>query len=460
MVRSKDIFRRDLREFRSVLESQGYFYDVNQIFNFFSYKRKYTPVDIKNSWKSALSRKARGELDFYIHIPFCASKCAYCLYPSRAQPDDIVLDDYLDYLEKSMDYYASVFKKRSFRNIYIGGGTPNIFGKKRLGQLFSRLINNYSFFQNTQRTCECNPHWVSKDFFSVLVDYGFNRISLGVQSLGPKALAAAKRDYQKPARIKKVIKAAKESGIRDINVDLIAGLPGDNTDSFLESFKSIALAKPSNIVVYGLMPPNDAYLEDNFSLTRKSYFQSRYPKIISDLWPRLAVLALKYGYIFDSIDQSRFRVGFRLKNQPTDSVATYSGEHRGGGCTFGLGFFSRSHIYGLLEYRQIESSKKFNSNAYIYIGRRMSLKEEMLKWIINQIDQHSAIYKDSFKETFSLDIEDVFYYPIYALNQLGKVEITEKKIGLKLFRPEDKYLLTLFFLKYRHRCGKKENRKR
>jgi len=450
--------KRQVYHFQDLLRQNGYFYDVNQLHAFFRYTQAYSPRAVKNYWEvfvgdHQVDDKTSPGVDFYIHIPFCRSRCAYCQYPSWPFKNSKQLDEYVDYLLESMSFFHDTFSKVTFRNLYMGGGTPSILNGKQMKRLLSGLFKYFSFYDDSQKTSECNPHSVRKSTFSLLRDFGFSRVSLGVQSLSPKTLKMNKREYQRLENIKKVITLARKSGLKDINIDLIIGLAGDKLSSFARSFGETAKLKPANIVVYGLIPPNQRYLTECLKMTREEYFSSHYPAVVSGAVVIMRSLSNKFGYLPDSVDQARFHWGFRHRDSLDFGVSqTYSGEFSG--CIFGLGSFSRSHIHSLFEYRHNKHSIRFNPDEEIYTGRQLTRKEEMIKFIINQIDQDSRIHRQTFRAVFGAEVIHSFPYAIYALKQLKKIKITDNYINFSFRKPEEKYIYTLFFLPW---AGKRES---
>ncbi|MDI6759045.1 MAG: radical SAM protein, partial [Candidatus Omnitrophota bacterium] len=324
------------------------------------------------------------------------------------------------------------------------GGTPSILTSRQLDKVLTNLFRHFSFYSDSQKTSECNPHSTRGLKLHLLRRFGFNRISFGVQTLNTRVLRIHKRDYYDYKSIKKAIMLAKKIGFKDINIDLIAGLAGDTLEHFARSFSEIAKLDPYNIVVYGLMPPNDNYLREHLKMSRRDYFQKHYPVMIAEALKIMRVLSQRFGYIADSFDSSRFHWGFRHKGHlDSDSSQTYSGEYAG--CTFGIGIFSRSHIHSLLEYRQIKQLPRFRPDIEIYEGRKLGRKEAMIKFVINHLDKESKIPQKPFQALFGMRIIDAFPYAIYVLKRLGKIKISDRYIHLSFNRPQEKYIYALFF---------------
>jgi len=450
--------KRKVNFFEGILKSRGYFYDINQLCNFFSYSKFYSPEDIKVYW-SRLMAGSRNKnstippINYYINIPYCYSKCAFCMYPSWPLDNRKTLDSYVDYLIKNMNFYSPTFKGLKFRNLYVGGGTPNILNEAQQEKVFSTLFKYFSFTGNGQRTFECNPHTVRTETLHLLRRFGFNRISFGVQSLNTGVLMLNKRDYQKYGAISKTLRLAKKIGFRDINVDLMVGLAGDSLEGFTKSFCGIARLKPCNIVVYGLMPPNDEYLYKLLGLTREEYFRDYYPDLIEKVLKKIKSLSKKFGYLPEELEPSKFGWGLRHKDYLDIAADDYSGALAG--CTFGVGTFSMSHIHGILDYREVSRADQFNPKQNIYEAKEYNKKEEMLRFIISRIGKESRIPKGLFLKTFGINLNEAFPYAFNALKKLRKIKFTKDCVSFNFNKPEEKYIYTLFF--FMSNSGKRMN---
>ena len=264
--------KRDREKFKCILAENGYFWDINKLHDRFKYDSAFSPAGIKKRWADFLKKRGPGgrvAVDFYINIPFCLSKCEYCLFFRSKLLSAEKVEAYIDCLVNQFEYFSPVFRGLRFRHLYVGGGTPSMLGDGQLKKLLSAVFENFSFSPDGQRTMETNPHTARASYFGLLRKFGFNRVSFGVQSLNPAALKSNKRDYQSEGRIIEALELARAAGFEDINVDLIAGLAGDTAGGFLYSFARLAKLAPNNIVVYGLMPPSGAYLENLLKMTRK-----------------------------------------------------------------------------------------------------------------------------------------------------------------------------------------------
>ena len=137
---------------------------------------------------------SKNRIGIYIHIPFCASKCAYCDFNSKAGCDKLMpryqqaLLAHIREMEKQLaEYYVDT--------VYFGGGTPSHYGAQRLVELFDTLKLRAKVLTDAEVTFEANPDSVSAPLLQALKKAGFNRISLGVQSANDKMLRTLGRRH-------------------------------------------------------------------------------------------------------------------------------------------------------------------------------------------------------------------------------------------------------------------------
>lgn len=166
-------------------------------------------------------------IGLYLHIPFCASKCPYCdFYSFRS--DRAFIGQYVDAMR------AEIIKKSGEINckadtLYIGGGTPSLLDFSQISRLVSTAKNRFMEGEG-EVTLECNPHGVTREFFEQISACGVNRISLGLQSAndGERRRLGRRADCEE---VKRAIEYAQKSGIENISLDVMLGIPGSTLES-------------------------------------------------------------------------------------------------------------------------------------------------------------------------------------------------------------------------------------
>ncbi len=156
----------------------------------------------------------------YVHVPFCVSKCAYCDFYSLADRLDLV-PAYVDAILTEARSYAGL----SFDTLYLGGGTPSLLGAANLRRLISSLKSVFDLSGLVEATIEVNPDSASEDLLKTVMNLGFNRVSIGVQSLSDRELQSVGRVHTAVQAVEAVSRAVK-MGFESVSVDVIVGLPG------------------------------------------------------------------------------------------------------------------------------------------------------------------------------------------------------------------------------------------
>ena len=189
-------------------------------------------------------------LGIYIHIPFCKSKCGYCDFCSHA-PRDGETDRYLNALMLHMQDLAEAAKDYAVDTVFIGGGTPTLLSKKQMKTLLACVRDSFSIEKGAEFTVEANPGTVDKAYLRALVFMGVNRISFGLQSADDRELAALGRIHTCSEFLESYT-AARAAGFRNINVDLMYGIPYQTEESFRKTLAFVKDLAPEHISVYGL----------------------------------------------------------------------------------------------------------------------------------------------------------------------------------------------------------------
>ena len=189
-------------------------------------------------------------LGLYLHIPFCRSKCDYCDFYSLAGQDDC-MDDYQKALLRHLAETAPRANKQVVNSVYIGGGTPTWYGEKRLLELLAAVKKRFNLSRDVEITLEANPDSVDAGQLRRLRRAGVNRLSLGMQSACDGELASVHRPHDF-AQTEKAVRAARSARIKNLNLDLIYGLPGQTDESWRDTVEKALALEPEHLSCYGL----------------------------------------------------------------------------------------------------------------------------------------------------------------------------------------------------------------
>ena len=191
-----------------------------------------------------------NSLGLYLHIPFCRSKCDYCDFYSLAGQDDR-MDEYQKALLQQIAETAPRAKKQVVNSVYIGGGTPTWYGEKRLLELIAAVKKRFNLSKDVEFTIEANPDSVDERLLKKLRRAKVNRLSMGMQSACDQELAAVHRPHSF-RQVEEAVKAARRAKIRNLNLDLIYGLPGQTEQSWRSTVEAALALEPEHLSCYGL----------------------------------------------------------------------------------------------------------------------------------------------------------------------------------------------------------------
>ena len=198
----------------------------------------------------------------YVHTPFCLQKCLYCDFPSYAGFTEEVRQRYADALCREIEV-RSLQKELPVAKgatVYFGGGTPTVLAAEQVGKIVSTLKHCGWWKEPAEATIEANPGTVDAAKLKALREIGFDRISLGVQSLQDKELRALGRIHTAEQALQ-AIEEAKQAGFRRINADLMSGIPCQTVESFRNTLDTVLQLGLSHISVYSLILEEGTPLE-------------------------------------------------------------------------------------------------------------------------------------------------------------------------------------------------------
>lgn len=194
----------------------------------------------------------------YIHIPFCLKKCLYCDFYSIVT-DERQIDRYVNAIciELTMRHSQAT----TIETIYIGGGTPSLLNKTHISRLIDCIETNYNLSPHCETTIEVNPLTLNYEKASWLLDKGFNRISIGIQSLKDSELTTLGRIHTAKDGID-AIRIAKEAGFDNLSVDLLYGIPNQKLNDWLQTLNQIVELNPKHLSIYELTPHSGTVFYD------------------------------------------------------------------------------------------------------------------------------------------------------------------------------------------------------
>jgi oxygen-independent coproporphyrinogen-3 oxidase len=202
-------------------------------------------------------------LGLYISVPFCRAKCTYCNFASGVFP----ASEHGRYVERVVRELRDA-RGRAVRagwrlpqqldSVYLGGGTPSTLEPERLREIFAAIGESFALEPDAEVTVECAPGQIAPEFLKAMVEVLATRVSLGVQSMVDKEAAATGRMHTRPI-VEEDVRRLHEAGLR-VNVDLIAGLPGQTMASWSESVEAVCGLSVEHASLYMLEVDEDSRL--------------------------------------------------------------------------------------------------------------------------------------------------------------------------------------------------------
>lgn len=191
------------------------------------------------------------DLSIYIHIPFCDHKCIYCDFYSIINYSGV--ETYREAILREIKIQGSKYSKgRLVHSIFFGGGTPSFMTPEYIGDIINELRRNFSITEDCEITMETNPGTVDRIKLEGFREAGINRISIGIQSFDEDELKFLTRIHDSATAIK-TVNLAFESGYKDISIDLIFNLPGQDKNKWLENLKTAVFLPITHISAYSLI---------------------------------------------------------------------------------------------------------------------------------------------------------------------------------------------------------------
>ncbi len=196
-----------------------------------------------------------NSFSLYISVPFCPSRCNYCSFVSHSvEQAKAYIPQYVDLLCKELEITAQKAKANGLKlmTVYIGGGTPTTLTAEQLTRVMNTVKDNFDLENVLEYTVEAGrPDTITKEKLMAIKAGGATRISINPQTMNDKVLEIIGRRHTS-AKTVEVYELARECGFKNINMDLIAGLTGDDFESFCNTVKTVVALNPESVTVHSL----------------------------------------------------------------------------------------------------------------------------------------------------------------------------------------------------------------
>ena len=394
----------------------------------------------------------KRELELYIHIPFCARKCSYCDFLSFAAPER-VYREYMDKLIEEICGQGPNFQEYRVSTIFVGGGTPSILPADLIMELFATLSENFDIALDAEVTLEANPGTLTMEKLEVYRQSGINRLSIGLQSADDKELKYLGRIHSYDSFLKSYPRA-RQAGFKNINVDLMSALPGQDVHSWKTTLKKVMMLKPEHISAYSLIIEEGTPFFERFGepeckkglLSGGQQENSKKPETASEVAARAAVMTLP-DLPDEDTDREMYHLtkemmaaqGYERYEISNYAKKGYECRHNTGYWTgveyLGLGLGASSYTYGY-RYHNTEDLQEYLS-LNLYEGgaaardiEELSLEDKMEEFMFVGLRMMKGVSGSEFLERFGLNMWNVYGDVLKKLEQQGLIEVEAPMVRL------------------------------
>ena len=201
----------------------------------------------------SFEKRGKKPLALYLHIPFCARKCAYCDFLSFPSGEEQKIA-YMAKLREELEWRSRDFQKGQYEvlSLFIGGGTPSAVPYEEIEKTMEVIRSCYPIYSDWEASIECNPESASKEALEAYQRSGINRLSFGLQSTQEEELHFLGREHQFSTFLT-AYQEARKLGFKNISIDLMNGIPLQTPESYKKTLKNISLLKPEHLSIYNLI---------------------------------------------------------------------------------------------------------------------------------------------------------------------------------------------------------------
>lgn len=362
----------------------------------------------------------KKELELYLHIPFCVSKCKYCDFlsaPSGEEQRQI----YVERLCRRIRYWSDVIHNYGYEivSIFVGGGTPSILTEAQITQVFEAVHDSFPIREDAEITLEMNPGTDVKDKLPVYRELGINRLSMGLQSADNEELKCLGRIHTYED-FRQVYQWAREAGFTNINVDLMSAIPEQTLESYEDTLRKVADLEPEHISAYSLI------IEEGTPFYER-YGEGRHAEELPDedierqMYVRTGEILEDYGYH-----------RYEISNYAKDGYE----------CRHNLGYWDRKEYLGLgagasslMDHIRWKEPDHIGPSTGLVLEERedftrLRRKDEMEEFMFLGLRKINGVSEHDFYKSFRVSMDEIYKDSIENLIKEGLLVREEDRIRL------------------------------
>lgn len=369
-----------------------------------------------------------NELELYIHIPFCARKCAYCDFLSFAAPER-VWRDYVNQLIEEIYGQSACFQDRVVTTIFLGGGTPSILPAELISQIFAALQECFVIDEKAEITIEANPGTLTMEKLEIYRQSGINRLSLGLQSADDQELRLLGRIHTYDDFLKSY-QRARQAGFDNINIDLMSALPGQDVHSWKSTLRKVMMLRPEHISAYSLIIEEGTPFYERYGEEACGGEQSLWPSLPDEDTDR---------EMYHLTKEMMAAQGYERYEISNYAKPGYECRHNTGYWTgvdyLGLGLGASSYISGY-RYRNVSDMEEYLSLKLQNAGeaareiQELSLKDRMEEFMFLGLRMTKGVSGSEFLERFGQNMWNVYGSALKKLREQKLIETEMPRVRL------------------------------
>lgn len=363
----------------------------------------------------------KKDLELYIHIPFCARKCAYCDFLSFVAPER-AYRDYMDKLIEEIYGQSGNFAGYCVTTVFVGGGTPSVLPAFLIEELFAVLYECFDIAEDAEITLESNPGTLTMEKLETYRQSGINRLSIGLQSADDQELRYLGRIHSYDDFLKSY-QRARQAGFENINVDLMSALPGQTVHSWKTTLRKVMMLKPEHISAYSLI------------IEEGTPFYARYGEILNrggeEVLPDLPdedadremyhlTKELMHAQGYGRYEISNYaRPGYECRH----NIGYWNGTEY-----LGLGLGASSYTFGFryhntTDFKEYLSLNLREGGAAARDIQELSLEERMEEFMFLGLRMMQGVSGSEFLERFGQNMWNVYGDVLPRLQEQGLIEV-------------------------------------
>jgi coproporphyrinogen III oxidase-like Fe-S oxidoreductase len=373
--------------------------------------------------------QAKTPLGLYLHIPFCRKRCKFCYFRVYTDKNARDVEAYLNALTREVELYSQMpaVGGRALHYVYFGGGTPSYLSAGQLRSLTERLKRCLPWDRAEEVTFECEPGTLQQPKLVALREMGVTRLSLGIENFGDQILEANGRAHLS-AEIYRSYGWAKDLGFDQINIDLIAGMVGENWDNWRDCVRRTIELDPDSVTIYQMELPFNTVFSKELQVVGTDE-----PGILSVAdWPTKRAWV---SYAFDELAAAGYQVSsaYTMVKDRRRCRFVYRDGLWHGADMFGTGVASFGHVQGV-HMQNVDNWDEYIARldrGELPLNRALPVEphELLIREMILQL-KTGHLETSYFHDKFGVDVLESFRTGWERLEDQGFLRLAEGHISL------------------------------